>query len=76
MIFFRFRNNPQIPTKKRVKDTPKILKRLIGIFSLFYATFDRLVVMVYTIGYVVGIKVPIRLKFSFLFVLNIFLLQY
>jgi hypothetical protein len=37
MIFFRLRNNPQIPTKKRVKDTPKILNKLIGIFSLFYA---------------------------------------
>ena len=39
MIFFRLRNNPQIPTKKRVKDTPKILNKLIGIFSLFYATW-------------------------------------
>ena len=39
MIFFRLRNNPQIPTKKRVKDTPKILNKLIGIFSLFYASF-------------------------------------
>ena len=35
MIFFRLRNNPQIPTKKRVKDTPKILNKLIGIFRLF-----------------------------------------
>jgi hypothetical protein len=39
MIFFRLRNNPQIPTKKRVKDTPKILNKLIGIFSLFYANW-------------------------------------
>ena len=39
MIFFRLRNNPQIPTKKRVKDTPKILNKLIGIFNWFYASY-------------------------------------
>ena len=38
MIFFRLRNNPQIPTKKRVKDTPKILNKLIGIFRLFLSS--------------------------------------